>query len=159
MRCYIHVESFTSTHTHTSCPQISILFSMYHRNGYEMPDMDPLRFTRAFAEPPLSSSKGKRASEPAPWFTNYPNDSRTSPIFGRRRNRISDVVLKLEKIRHRRRRTRATKPRVLTSWAAPEGVVWWASVITSSIKNDSSMHWRPEILNTFCTHELHFCIT
>ena len=67
---------FSSNHAHTLCPQISILFSMYHRNGYEMPDMDPLRFTRAFAEPPLSSSKGKRAAEPARWFTNYPNDSR-----------------------------------------------------------------------------------
>jgi len=49
---------------------------MHHRNGYEMPGMDPLRFTRAFAEPPSSSSKGRRAPEPAPWFTNYPNDSR-----------------------------------------------------------------------------------
>ena len=80
IRCvviFIYLESFSST-LHTSCPQISILFStcMHHRNGYEMPGMDPLRFTIAFAEPPSSSSKGRRAPEPAPLFTNYPNDSR-----------------------------------------------------------------------------------
>ena len=66
------------------------IFSSHYRYGFAMLDMVPPRSTRVSAERRSSNDNEKRVSKQAPWSTNYPNDSGTSPDFGRKRT--SDAI-------------------------------------------------------------------